>query len=94
LLAIIYFLQGAPRASQISVPRRRPRAEVGSARRAERGAGGDDNALARFREAFLVGDLVRAIDDIVEIVRVFGQDAVQSPRDAKSPRCFHARRER
>jgi hypothetical protein len=91
LLAIIYFLQGAPRASQISVPRRRPRAEVGSARRAEPDAGGDDDALVRFRETFLVSDRGRAIDDIVEIVRVSVSTPTRCKTRALFPRSASAR---
>ena len=46
------------------------------------------------REAFLICHLRGAFDDIVEIVCIFRQHAVQSPRNGQPSRRFHQRRQR
>src|SRR5262245_58866752 len=52
---------------------------VGRARRAERNAGDDDDALARPGEAVAERQLAGAVDHVVLVVRVLGDDAVHAP---------------
>ena len=52
---------------------------IGRAGRAERHAGDDDHPLAGLGEAFLEGDAAGAVHHVVEIVRVFGDDAMHAP---------------
>ena len=52
---------------------------VGRARRAERHAGDDDDALAGLGEAVLEGEAAGALDHVVLVVRVLGDDAVHAP---------------
>ena len=48
-------------------------------RRAERHAGDDDDALAGLGEAFAEREPAGAVDHVVEVVRVLGDDAMHAP---------------
>src|SRR6266576_2529650 len=69
-----------------SIPRRvrsdeRNPHHVGRARRAERDARHDDDALARLGEAFAEGKPAGAVHHVVEIARILGDDAMYAPYD-------------
>ena len=61
-------------ASDVSNPH-----EIGRARRTERHAGYDDDALAGLGEILAVGDAAGAFDHVVLVVRVFVDDAMDTP---------------
>src|SRR5205085_6582466 len=52
---------------------------VGGARRAERHARHDDDALARLGEALAEREAAGALHHVVEIARILGDDAVHAP---------------
>src|SRR5581483_3485799 len=52
---------------------------VRGARRAQRHAGHDDDALARARKAVAKGDTARAVHHVIKVVSVFGDDAMHAP---------------
>ena len=67
---------------------------VGGARRAERHAGDDDDALAGLGETVLEGDAAGAVDHVVLVVRVFGDDAMHAPDHREPPAGGEVRRDR
>ena len=52
---------------------------IGRARRAERHAGDRDDALAGLGEAFAEGDAAGAVDHVVLVAGVLGNDAMHAP---------------
>ena len=67
---------------------------VGRARRAERNAGDDDDALAGLGESFAERNAAGAFDHVVLIVRVFGDHAMHAPGDRKPAAGRDIRRDR
>ena len=57
---------------------------VGRTGRSERDTGDDDDALARFREAFVERDLAGALHHVVLVFRVLAHDAMYAPHDREA----------
>jgi hypothetical protein len=82
------------RAKKSSGRHERDPQQIGRARRAQRNAGGDDDAFAGAGKTLVIGNARGAFDHVVEVVGVVGEHAVQAPDERKPARGFERRRQR
>lgn len=61
---------------------------VGGTRGAKRYTGGDDNPLSRLGETFLESDPVGPVNHVIQVPRVFGQDAMNTPNKSEATGCL------